>query len=485
MNTGERWKWIAAVVLVGLLGIGGGLFLASSRPGRALPVEEKKEADRKEKGAIKLPEEQRASLGLKIGPVALRAPEDCLSVTGKIATNPDRTVVISPRISGRVVKVMARLGDTVNAGTPMALLDSLEATEALAELAQGESSLALARARAEKERELYDAKLRVLEAVQRQESAAGAEKALAAVELGRPKQEYISALARLELSRANYERQKLLLEKKIGARKDLIETEKAFIGARSEVDAVAEVIRISARQELLSAETALQQAQSQRDKAREKVRLLGLGKESEENPAKQTAPQGLEIPLVAPFRGTVIERQVTEGQVLERGFAAFRLTDLTTLWVLLDVPETEVAKLRIGQEATIETNDETPLRKKGRVAYIGEVVEDQSRTVKVRVELSNPGRQFKPGMFVTARITTGRQGQPVIMVPSSALFLMDEGAVVFVEEKEGFQPRFVEVGPQAGGWTAIRHGLTAGERIVHEGGFALKAQILKSRLGEE
>ena len=473
-----------ALVLVGLLGIGVGVFL-SSRHGSVRPVEEKKETGAEEKGILRLSQEQKASLGLKVGPVELRVPETHLSVTGKIAANPDKTVVISPRTSGRVVKVLARLGDTLDAGTPMALLDSIEATEALAELTHCESALALARAKAEKERELYDAKLRVLEAAQRQESAAGAEKDLAAVELGKPKQEYISALARLELSRSNYERQKLLLEKKIGARKDLIEAEKAFIGARTEVDAVAEAIRISARQELLAAETALQQAQSQRDKAREKVRLLGFGRVPEEKLLKTTTAQGLEMNLAAPFRGTVIERQVTEGQFLEAGFAAFRLADLTTVWVLLDVPETDLAKLRIGQEVTIETHGEPPLRKKGRVAYIGEVVEDQSRTVKVRVELSNLERQFKPGMFVTARVHAGSGGPPVIMIPCSALFLMDGGPVVFVEEKEGFQPRFVQVGPQGGGWTTIGNGLKAGERIVQEGGFALKALILKSKLGGE
>jgi membrane fusion protein, heavy metal efflux system len=152
MNARKRWKWIPAVVLVGLMRIGGARFLAFSRPGRALPVEEKKESDRKEEGFIMPAEEQRVSLGLKIGPVTLRAPEQCLSVTGKIATNPDRTVVVSSRTSGRVVKVMARLGDTVNAGTPVALLGSLEATEALAELAQCESGLALAQVKAEKER---------------------------------------------------------------------------------------------------------------------------------------------------------------------------------------------------------------------------------------------------------------------------------------------------------------------------------------------
>jgi cobalt-zinc-cadmium efflux system membrane fusion protein len=434
---------------------------------------------------IKLSAEQKQTLRLKIEPVELRVPEESLAVTGRIAANLDWAVIIGPRTTGRAVKVLVRLGQMVNAGESLALLDSVEAADAMAELAQNESALTLAQARAEKEQHLYEAKMRVLEAVQRQESAAAAEKALEQVELGRLKQEYIGALARLELARANHDRQKLLVEKKIGARKDLIEAEKALIAARGELGAVAETIRLTARQDLMAVETALHHARSQRDKVREKLRLLGVNEATLAEAGKTASGQRALVPLVAPFQGTVIERQVVEGQLIDPGFVAFRLADLSTVWALLDIPETEVGKLKLTQEVAIETGGELRRKQIGRVSYIGDVIDEQTRTVKVRVELPNPERHFKPGMFVTAQITTRRSGPPMILLPSTALFLLEEGPVVFVEDRDEIRPRPVERGPQMGGWIVIRQGLRAGEKVVTEGGFAVKAQMLKSRLGEE
>jgi len=487
------WRSIIIIIVVGVLGIAVGRYLGSSRmPSRsaAHPAEEKKgqkagAVEPLDDMVIKLSPEQKQTLRLKIEPVELRVPEGSLAVTGRIAANLDRAVIIGPRTTGRAVKVFARLGQMVNAGEPLALLDSVEAADVMAELAQNESGLALAQARAEREQRLYEAKLRVLETVQRQESAAAAEKALEQVELGRLKQEYIGALARLELASANHDRQKVLVEKKIGARKDLIEAEKAEITARGEVGAVAETIRLTARQDLLAAETALQQARSQRDKVREKLRLLGVNEATLAEAGKAASGQNALVPLVAPFGGTVIERQVVEGQLVDPGFVAFRLADLSTVWVLLDIPETEMGRLRIGQEVAIEAGGELRRKQTGRVAYVSDIVEEQSRTVKVRVELPNPERHFKPGMFVTAQITTRRSGPPVILLPSTALFLLEEGPVVFVEDRDGIRPRPVEAGDQMGGRVIISRGLKAGEKVVTEGGFAVKAQMLKSKLGEE
>jgi RND family efflux transporter MFP subunit len=217
---------------------------------------------------------------------------------------------------------------------------------------------------------------------------------------------------------------------------------------------------------------------------REKLRLLGVNEATLAEAGKAVSGQRALVPLVAPFQGTVIERQVVDGQLVEPGFIAFRLADLSTVWVLLDIPETEVGRLQLGQEVAIETGGEPRRKQTGRVAYIGDVVDEQSRTVKVRVELPNPERHFKPGMFVTAQITTRRSGPPMILLPSTALFLLDEGPVVFVEGRDGIRPRSVEPGPQVGGGIIIRKGLTAGEKVVTEGGFAIKAQMLKSKLGE-
>ncbi len=430
-----------------------------------------------DEGTIVLSLEQRKTLGLKMATVGAEAIDETLAVTGKIAAHPDKTVVVSPRTAGRLVRVMAELGNTVRAGESLAFLDSMEAAEVLAEVSQSEAALNLALARAQKEREIYEAKLRVLETAGRQGSAAEAEAALARVELGRPKQEYLAALARLELARATYERQQLLVEKRIGARKDLIEAEKTLIMARGEVDAVGETIRITARQELLAAETATQQVRLQRDKLLEKLRLLGMNK------APGAEKTGL-LPLTAPFAGTVIERQAVEGQLVEPGFCAFRLADLGTVLAVMDVPETVMARLRVGQEVVLEQVGEAAEGQTGRIKLIGDIVDEQTRTVKVRVELLNTNHRLRPGMFVTARITVGRGAFQQVTLPASAVLLIEDQWIAFVEEGKGFKVRPVELGAKTGGKIVIRKGLNPGEKVVVDGAFALKAQIMKSKLGE-
>jgi cobalt-zinc-cadmium efflux system membrane fusion protein len=162
----------------------------------------------------------------------------------------------------------------------------------------------------------------------------------------------------------------------------------------------------------------------------------------------------------------------------------FRLADLSTVWALLDVPETDVAVLRRGQEVAVEAGRGGQIRHAGRLVHIGDVVDEGTRTVKVRVEIPNPERHFKPGMFVSARIASPQAGAGVLAVPKDAVFLLDEGPAVFVEEGDGFVARPVQTGPEVGGWLPASKGLTAGDKVVTSGGFALKAQLLKSKLGD-
>ena len=142
-------------------------------------------------------------------------------------------------------------------------------------------------------------------------------------------------------------------------------------------------------------------------------------------------------------------------------------------------------EFRPGQEAVIETGRESKRGYAGRVVFIGDVVEEQARAVKVRVEIPNAERRFKPGMFITARLVSRPSGPGVVMVPRDAVMLMDEGQVVFIDRGEVIEPRPVEVGAEAGGWLPVRKGVAAGEKVITEGAFALKAQIVKARLGED
>lgn len=398
-------KWSRAVVAVFLLLAAGGaawVMAGFYRPGtRAAPGSSAKEEGKKsgEGEAIPLTPERRQALGVQVAAAQTRVPEARLTVTGRIVANPDRTVVVAPRTSGRVVKVNAQLGDTVEAGAILALVDSVEAADAIADLAQSESAL--------------------------------------------------------KLAEAEYEREGLLVEGKIGARKDLLRTE-----------------------------AAVQQARAQRDRARSKLRLLGLTDamvaEAHKGPA-----QRLLTPLLAPFRGTVIERQVVEGQLLDSQAIPFRIADLSTVWALLDLPETDISAVRVGQQVVIETGRDGKNTHTGRVVQIADIVEEQTRTVKVRVEIPNRERHFKPGMFITGQIASPQPGPPVLMVPKDAVVLLDEGPVVFVIRDDAAEARRVEVGQEVGGWVPVRKGLRPGEQIATAGAFALKAQLLKTQLGGE
>ncbi|MGH7348797.1 MAG: efflux RND transporter periplasmic adaptor subunit [Candidatus Rokuibacteriota bacterium] len=363
------------------------------------PDKEASKGEHEEGGAIPMTPEKRQALGLKVEPVQARVPEARLVLTGKIAPNPDRTVAVVPRVPGRAVKVNAQLGDTVEAGATLALLDSVEAAETLADLSHSESVLALAQ--------------------------------------------------------AEYDRESLLVERKIGARKDMIR-----------------------------AEAALQQARAQRNRATAKLRALGLS-EAAITQALQQPGQRLLVPLLAPFRGTVIERQISEGQLLDAAAVPFRVADLSTVWALLDIPESDIALVRVGQEAAVEAGRDAALKHTGRVVFIADVVEEQTRTIKVRVEIPNRERHFKPGMFVTARLNIRQPGRAVLMVPRDAVVLLDERAVVFIDRGDKIEAQPVETDPTVEGWVPVRKGLTAGDPVVVEGAFALKAQLVKAKLGEE
>ena len=397
-------RWLRPVVIMGvivLLAAVAWVVVGASRSAVRTPGEpevKRKDSEHSAEGsALKLTPERRQALGLKVEAVSARVPETMLTVTGKIAANPDRTVAIVPRAPGRLVKVSAQLGDTVEAGATLALVDSVEAAEALADLTQSESVLALAQ--------------------------------------------------------ADRDREALLVEQKIGARKDFVK-----------------------------AEAGVQQARGQRDRVRGKLRLLGV---TDAMVAELQARPGQHVlvPLVAPFRGTVIERQASEGQLLDPSAVPFRLADLSTVWALLDVPENDVAAVKVGQEAVVEAGQD--VEHGGRVVYVGDIVEDQTRTVKVRVEMRNARRHIKPGMFVTGRIATKQGGPAALMVPKDAVVLLDEGPVVFVDRGEVIEARAVEVAPAIGGWVPIRKGIAAGESVVTGGAFVLKAQLVKAKLGEE
>jgi RND family efflux transporter MFP subunit len=181
--------------------------------------------------------------------------------------------------------------------------------------------------------------------------------------------------------------------------------------------------------------------------------------------------------------GVVTERNAYAKQRVTPDTVLYTVADLSTVWVMADVFEYEAAGVRLGQPAAM-TLDYLPGRVfHGRVSYILPQVDATTRTLKVRIELENPGYALKPDMYGQVELRTG--GARRLMAPASAVLNSGERQVVFVDRGNGyFEPRPVQIGAQGDGRVEILSGLKQGERIVTSGNFLIDSESqLKAAIG--
>ncbi|MBK6424154.1 MAG: efflux RND transporter periplasmic adaptor subunit [Gemmatimonadetes bacterium] len=198
-----------------------------------------------------------------------------------------------------------------------------------------------------------------------------------------------------------------------------------------------------------------------------------------------TAATGLFV-MRAPLRGAVVERHATVGEVVGPESDLFTVGDLSRLWLLLDLYEADLSRVNVGMSAHISAQAYPEKAFSGRVAYIGAEVDSVSRTVKVRLEIPNPSRLLKPGMFVRASLVLV-DAEPRVGLPRDAIQSVGGKDVVFVPTGNGrFRLCTVQLGKQrAGGWVEILSGLQPGDTAVTGGSFALKAHLERASAGAE
>jgi membrane fusion protein, heavy metal efflux system len=228
--------------------------------------------------------------------------------------------------------------------------------------------------------------------------------------------------------------------------------------------------RIAPLREVQEAEAELRAAEASLASSRASLDAMGA-----------TGDGGAVLLLRAPIAGTVIERNLAQGQVAEPAQTLFRLGSLTTLWLIAHAPERDAVRIPPGANARVAVPALPGLQVQARVLAVGSQVEMSSRTIPVRLELANAGGTLRPGMSATVWLPVG-EGAPVLAVPAAALQRLGDEWCVFVPRAEGaFEARAVGRGRDLGGETEILSGLAAGEIVVVEGAFLLKAEAEKAR----
>ncbi|MCE6077487.1 efflux RND transporter periplasmic adaptor subunit [Agrobacterium vitis] len=178
----------------------------------------------------------------------------------------------------------------------------------------------------------------------------------------------------------------------------------------------------------------------------------------------------------APADGIVIERATTSGSMAEPGDILFRIADTREMWIVADVPESQLGAVAVGATAAVTVSARPGMALSGVVELVDPEIRDQTRTAKVRILIPNPDGTLLPNMFATVEISSG-QPAPVVSVPNDAIIDTGNKRVVFVDKGDGrFEPRDIEVGVRAPQRTEVTAGLTAGERVVVSANFLIDAE---------
>lgn len=230
----------------------------------------------------------------------------------------------------------------------------------------------------------------------------------------------------------------------------------------------------------------LEQAQAQRathDAAVQSAtqRLLALGLGTDDLRGLDGARGLHRVALRAPIAGKVVERSVVLGQVVEPTTPLLRIADPTRLWVQLRVFERDLARVHHGDAVTIELDSLPGRTFTGVVGHVSPALDHETRTARVRVEVSDPDEALRPGQFVNARVRASQaQGRDALSIARDATVQFEGRTAAFVEVEEGtYELRVLELGAEDGEHVEVVRGLDAGERVVTHGAFALKSELLR------
>ncbi|MBX3672572.1 MAG: efflux RND transporter periplasmic adaptor subunit [Burkholderiales bacterium] len=268
---------------------------------------------------------------------------------------------------------------------------------------------------------------------------------LDSIEVGEARSAHAQAESEERVARANLERAQRLQVDQIVSQKD-------FLRAKAEHDKAHAALRAAA----------------------DKLQMLGVGAGGDSVST---------LPVSAPFAGTIIEKKAVIGELAQPDRPLFAVADLSVLWIEANLAEKDLPKIRAGDAAVVTVTAYPKERFTGKLTYIGDTVDRETRTIRGRIEVRNADGRLKPEMFASAAIQTAARSKAIV-VPDEAVVLMSGQPVVFVEEHEGFEPRAVQLGERVQGRIVVRSGLKPADLVVVAGTYAIKARALKATLGE-
>lgn len=365
---------------------------------------------------LKLSPAQEQELGLSLETIRQVPLQETVETTGQVQAANERISHIYAPISGPVMSVQVRLGQAISQGQILATLKSDEIGQMQADLLH---------------------------------------------EMMQVNADLKQARAQLELSQATYERESSLYQQRVSARAEMEAARTAYEKDQAVVRSLEE-----------KAQAAVSTAQS-------RMALYGAapGVAARVLQNKKLYPY---ITLTATRNGCLISREINTGELATKDKEVFTVADLNKVWLVGNLYEQDIAKVRLGQEVRV-TLDSLPNREfPGKVSYVGSILDPQTRTLEVRIDADNPDLSLKPNMFARIIIQSGKR--LTMAVPNSSLQRNGDFSFIYVPvTPHHYEERRVKTGKEGNSFTEILEGAQLGEKVVTQGTLALKGEFQKMK----
>lgn len=346
-------------------------------------------------GVVRLPPASLELAGVKVAKVQTGPGRCVLRAMGKVLAPPAQTAVVGHALPCRVAEIHAKLGDWVQEGQTLLVLECQQVAEA--------------------------------------------------------KTEFFKAFAARGLAKVNLEREQRLLESGIGVKKGLV-----------------------------AAEAEGKMAEANLEAAEKRLHVLGFSEERVKQIAHSHEVHA-NVALVAPIAGRIVASKAIRGGIVDEATDILTIIDPRSLCVDAELYEKDLAKVKIGQKVEIAVPAYPGQLFHGKVTYIADVVNDETRTITVRAEVPNADLRLKPGMFAQVGILLNGD-EPMVLVPSTAVLEEGRRKIVFVKQGDAFVRREVRTSVIEGDCLQILQGLAVGEEIVVQGNHQLKSELQRELL---
>lgn len=452
--------WLVALAIIGIAALFALLLIGSTNSGNDktevnVETEGDNHSDEETGREVKLDPESLNSANIEIEGVTVRPAVALLKTTGTIENNPQRMQNVTPLVGGRVERMNVTVGDYVNSGDLLAVIASPQVAQMHGKMHEAETKLEIAQ--------------RNLERVQKTENRVAV----------------LQAKAKLDEAEATLKRVRRLIELEAGAGKDLIAAETSYKTAKAEYDFQR---NISLNKEIQEAKAEVETSRVDLRHIRDEMTSLGV-KINSHRADSHNRNTSL-VYVNAPASGMVTERPVNPGAGISAGTTLFVLSNLSSVYIIANVPEAQMPQIRIGTSAEVTSPAFGNEVLNARVTYIDPNLNEDTRTGKVRLEVPNRGGKLRAGMFVNVGFYTASKttdGEEELVVPSEAIQRIGEETVVFIpkeNEPGAFEVREIKVGGEFENYTRVISGLKIGDKVVTKGSFTLKTALQKGDLGE-